>query len=300
MLHEYAIAPSLLSYWALTKRDYTEFLREYGLGSPRVVSCFPKTRSSKLRSYFLRNGPADSQSLQSQRYVVMVEKLLETLVVRENTAINDDEWEHQVLIENSRIPFNIILSKQSLGVDHSLTPDSMYDADSPWNHEVQKDIIRTKKGFSEAVYNMLRLSTKQVVIIDPYGWTDEATDLVTYLINNMSIHRVSSRLPYVQLFYKQHTKSPNASFVKKAILEGIETGMSLDVKVYELEETPNGDVFHNRCILTEHGGISTGHGIGVSEKEVHTDEAFLMKPRIYQKKWDQFIEGNNFTICSQA
>ena len=42
MIYEYALEPAVLTSWASNDRDYAEFLREYGLGTPRIVSSFPK------------------------------------------------------------------------------------------------------------------------------------------------------------------------------------------------------------------------------------------------------------------
>jgi len=70
--------------------------------------------------------------------------------------------------------------------------------------------------------------------------------------------------------------------------------------VLELREAENSDVCHYRCIVTEHGCVRAVHGIGVSGDELHTDEVILMKPKIYQKKWQQFIEKNCFEKASEA
>jgi len=72
------------------------------------------------------------------------------------------------------------------------------------------------------------------------------------------------------------------------------------LEVFGLIETENSDFFHNRCILTEPVGVIAGHGIGVSGDELHIDDVILMKPKIYQKKWQQFIEKNCFEKASEA
>ena len=109
------------------------------------------------------------------------------------------------------------------------------------------------------------------------------------------------------LFYKEKrgsgnsgNGSPSADHVRQQIFQGLTGGLSnIQLEVFELRETENNDVFHNRCILTEHGGVITGHGISVSGDESHTDEAILMKPKIYQKKWRQFVEKNCFQVVSE-
>jgi hypothetical protein len=41
----------------------------------------------------------------------------------------------------------------------------------------------------------------------------------------------------------------------------------LQFGVYELDDMPGHDVFHNRYLLTEFGGVSLGHGVDLSEKD---------------------------------
>lgn len=45
-------------------------------------------------------------------------------------------------------------------------------------------------------------------------------------------------------------------------MEGVQNNQAGDISVhvFELRESGGGDVFHNRCILTEHGGIKLGRG----------------------------------------
>lgn len=70
--------------------------------------------------------------------------------------------------------------------------------------------------------------------------------------------------------------------------------------MFELKENDDSDTFHNRCILSELGGIALGHGIGVSEDEQHSDEATVLEKAIYLKKWQQFVENSSFNVASKA
>jgi len=308
MIHEYALDPELLSIWAGNDRDYAEFLREYGLGTPRIISSFPKKKLSKLRSSLLRTGPANTESQQGRRYIEMVTKLIEAIVLREVPDNCNGSWGEAAKIENERLPFGVVLSSESIETAKNITPDNMHAPDSIWNHPDQMTIQRTNEGFQSAISNLTRLATRRIVIIDTYGWTTEAIAFTQFLINSVSEDRLSSAIPSITLFYKEKRGSdksgrgsPSAKHVKEQIVQGLDDDVSnIELHVAELREVAGNDVFHNRCILTEHGGVITGHGIGVSGEEEHTDEAILMRSAIYQKKWNQFIEGNCFEIVSQA
>jgi nucleoside-triphosphatase THEP1 len=308
VIHEYALQPSLLKSWATNDRDYAEFLREYGLGSPRLISSFPKQKVSKFRSYLLSEGPADEQSRDAGRYLEMVNKLLESLVFRNEFECLSPDWVENVKAENERIPFNVVLTENKVDVDECLTPDGMYVLNSAWNHKRQRDIKRTHEYLNQAVKNLLRLSKDKVVIIDAFGWTEKAISTIHSLIGQIFVNRVHSEIPELYLYYKEKVdrkattnSSPSASEVKSKIvqsLNGIEAG--LKINVVELRQLAGNDVFHNRCILTEHGGVSLENGIDLSNDPNHTDEIKLMEKEIYDKKWRQFVDDNCFEVVSES
>ena len=308
MIYEYAIEPTVLAAWASNDRDYAEFLREYGLGTPRLASSFPKKKVSKLRSYLLQHSPQDTQSLSGQRYTEMVTKLTESVVIRDVADPQTSVCSEAVISEDNRAQFGVILSSAAICAENNITPDSMYLPDSIWNHANQSNMQRTNAGLFSMIGNLVRLSTKYIVVIDPFGWSDEAIGFVRYMINSIHPNRLTDEFPKITLFYKEKrggknagSGSPAADHVKDRIVQGLDGGVGeLKVEVFELREAAGSDVFHNRCILTEHGGVLTGHGIGVSNNEVHTDEAILMQEEIYQKKLLQFVEEKCFDVVSTA
>lgn len=308
MIHEYALEPGLLKQWASDTRDYAEFLREYGLGTPRLISSFPKKKRSKLQSYFLAQAPSDENPMQLKRYVEMVHQLLDALVYRDGFECESSDWVKIIEQENDRAAFYSVLTLNEISVQNNLTPAKMYAPDSLWNHERQKSISRTYTSLSAVLHNQLRLATKKVAIIDAYAWNARAISTIQSLINEVFSGRVSSVIPEIQIFYKEKigtnnstSSSPAATHVRDEIIAGLsEPYRHVSIAVFELRQKGNGDVFHNRCVLTEHAGISLGHGIDLSNDEEHTDEANLMEKPIYDKYWDQFIENNCFEILSKA
>lgn len=307
MIHEYTIAPELLMKWAADDRDYDEFFEKFGLGHPRVVSSFPKKKATKFRSYFLRNGPADRGSQQGMRYVEMVTHMIESLVLRDDFFCNSTDWENDVITEDKRAPFYAVLSTKELNTPRSLTPDNMYLPNSIWKHKRQANISRTYESMSVYLKNILRISTKKVVIIDSFGWNARAIDVVCRMIDDILIDRIHSDIPEVTLYYKERLDknpskaSPAADSVEKKIQEGLSSDENLiNIKVVELKERTGEDVFHNRCILTEHGGVKLGHGIDLSKDPNHTDEIDLMEKHIYMKYWDQFVENLAFEVITES
>lgn len=301
MIHEYAIAPSVLACWAKNSRDYREFLREYGLGSPRILSSFPKAKATKLRGYLLALGPQDQDSIQGQRYLEMINIISEALVERPVLENVSDNWEEMMMNEHEHKPFNVIITNPKMDVDKGVSPSCMYDFGSIWSHVRQASIQRQAAPVVELLRNFLRYSTKQVVIIDPFGWTNEACVAIRELLRTIDQNRVNTKIPTVHLYYKRNNQnsSPLALHVKQKIMAGLILE-NFELQVSELKEIVGDDVFHNRCVLTEHGGALSGHGFSLSGEDAHTDDWFLLTRDIYEKKWQQFVEDCRFDIASQA
>lgn len=302
MIHEYALDPDVLAFWASSQRDYAEFMREYGVGTPRIFSSFPRQRGSKLRSYLLQRTPGTGDALQGKRFEEMVLKLAEEVVIREAGAPLEGTWPEIVRIENERLPFGAVLSSEVIQTQRNLTPANMYSPDSIWAHPRQAIINRTFLGFSSAIRDLLRLATESVVVVDAFGWTQPATVAMRHIINGVRAGRINSRIPSVVLYYKTRRAeaTPAADYVKAEILRGLTGFDPSRLFVFELDELEGGEVFHNRCILTEHGGIITGHGIGVTDRETQTDEIALMEMVVYQKRWDQFLKNNCYSVVSKS
>lgn len=308
MLHEYAVAPDLLKQWAANDRDYYEFFREYGLGSPRISSSFPKQKASRFISYFLREAPADEQSLQGRRYVEMVKHMAEALICREGIACEAGDWIQDVVNEDARFPFHAVLSPANLDSPRSLTPETMYAPGSVWKHVRQDTVQRRYKAIAPYLKDMLRLAKKKVVIIDTYGWNDRAVGFIGQLIGDVCTDRCHSNVPEILVFYKERVDrhnagnaSPAAAKIKADIENALPAGSSeINVHVTELREKPGEDVFHNRCILTEHGGVSLGHGVDVSENPNHSDEITLLERKVYENKWSQFIDSPCFEVVTST
>lgn len=303
MIYEYALEPALLTSWASDDRDYAEFFREYGLGSPRIISSFPKRKKSMLRRYLLENGPTDAQSLAAQRYIEMVQSIVEVLILRD-VQYDQASWVDDVVLENTRAPFDVILSLTEVQEQNSITPSSMYLQNSIWECCRQLSVTRTNEEFLSKISNMIRLSVKDIVIIDPFGYQDESIRLINDIASIVVQNRLSADLPVIKIIYKKNKRERSlsaASNVKGRIAELLtDEAKSLRFEIFAVRQIGDGDVFHNRCILTENAGVISGHGFTLTGNECHTDELTLMDEEIYQKKWGQFVDMNGFEVASEA
>jgi hypothetical protein len=308
MIHEYAIEPNVILSWASNSRDYAEFFREYGLGTPRIISSFPKSKAAKLRSYLLRQCPESSESLHGQRYIEIVQKIAEMTVQRECRSDRDEDWHQLVSSETNRLPFSVILTSEAIGIDRNISLPDLYAEGSIWNHERQKTVQRTAANMLAVISNLVALSSEKIIVADPFGWSEESIGFIQELIGFLLSRKLNSKTPTLHVLYKEKRGSagtgvgcPNAGYVKSQILSGVQPDYDGNMlSVVCLNEKPGSDVFHNRYILSELGGLMSGHGVGVTGNESHTDDIILLEESVYSKRWLLFTDESSYELVSKA
>lgn len=301
MIKEIAIDPDILIEWSQNRRDYRDFIEGYGIGTPRIISSFPKTKYKNLRKYLLRKTDQLSNDIDKLRYVSMVEKLQGNIYLRCNEVDSSREWQDLVLDELE--PFDIVIARERFNCDNVLTVSDITESDFLYlKHQVS--FKRTKEDLIQTVRGFLRLTMSEIVIIDAYAWKPNAIKTIKAIIGEVNDRKFKSTPVEVTVIYKELTHgspAPDAKFLKKEIAKEFESfpeGIELIIK--QLKETENSDTFHNRYILNDIGGISLGHGLDISDKEHTTDEITLLTKTNYRKRWRQFARDTDFKIVSLA
>ena len=82
MVYEFAIEPDLVATWG-TLPKYRYFMDNFGLGTPRIMSEFPKLKNWRRRVLQAASG---REGLEMQRITAMVNYLGEILVKRDEAA----------------------------------------------------------------------------------------------------------------------------------------------------------------------------------------------------------------------
>lgn len=301
MIKEIAIDPDVLIEWSQNIRDYRDFNEEYGIGTPRIISSFPKTKYKNLRKYLLRKTDQISNDIHKSRYVSMVQMLQNNIYLRCNEVDSSREWQDLVLDELE--PFDIVIARESFNCDNVLTVADIIESDFLYlKHQVS--FKRTKEDFLQTVRGFLRLTMSEIIIIDAYAWKPNAIKTIKAIIREVNDRKFKSKPVKVTVIYKELTHgspAPDAKFLKKEIekeFKSFPEGIELIIK--QLKETENSDTFHNRYILNDIGGISLGHGLDISDKEHTTDEITLLTKTNYEKRWRQFARDTDFKIVSLA
>ena len=302
MIYEYAIDPTVILKWADNARDYAEGIREYGLGTPRILSSFPKQKARKLRSSLLQLTPADEQSLHARRYVELVNALTDVTVDRSLDSDIPRDWCDGVVSTISKSPrFDLIITEEDERIPGSLRPSEVYSTDSPWNHPRQYSIERTWVDFSRVSLNFIRYAKGEIIIVDPYGWNERSLSVIQYVVCELKNRRLSKEKIIFTVLYKQKygKANPSSNVVLKRILSGIkDIPDSIEVHVKELDVGTDTDIFHNRYLLTSLGGMILGAGVDLSEDTNHTDDAILMDKDLYTRRWNQYVLDSKYLVVS--
>lgn len=298
MIKEFALDPALLLHWAKSERDFREFFREYGRGTPRHISSFPKKKFSKLRSYLIEKIDSLENEHAKLRYTEMVQALADGLACRSCDIPTTSNWVDLVQSENQIEPFDTILSSSEINLESALTLDNMYSSEL-WNIPFQLNIKRTQEDFLKHLDSFVKTTSNNLVFIDAFCYQNRSLDLISKLINQLEQRKLKENTVKVQIFYRENTNSKDVHHVKNKILANIKPKLNIDIQVNELRSSSGQDVFHNRYILNDCGGILLPYGFDLSDEECETDEAIILSKENYDKRWRQFIENPSFEVVNQ-
>jgi hypothetical protein len=290
MIYEYALDPLLFFDWAKSKRDYSHYIRLFGVGTPRFLSSFPKNKPAKWRSYVLSNAPENLSEVERLRVVELLLALSDKRVEREGYSFVDGKWIDGAVAEHTRVPFEGIFAKEKPAnpVAACFTADDTHGGSyDVWDKKHMLTPARTANALADAVANLLRLS-QQIVIVDPYGYKGSAIKSFDAFIQRMMINRVGAAKPQLTILFDG--SKARESFVYEKLVQHTQ---GFDLHVMGIKEKPDGEKLHNRYILTELGGVS--FGIGTDEGEAHhTDDLVLLDCETYLKRWDQYVVNSVF------
>ena len=289
MVHEYAVEPELIATW-INRKDGRYFVREFGLGSPRIISQYPG--SWKKRVWAAYNASADGNQSARKRMEVLIAKLSSVTTRRPDADWNQElAWLENASREHQRAPFHAILTRrESNGHPSILVADDVDETVPLWNHPHSVPVSRTPKQISRAVGEMLRIAT-DIVFVDPYfaphrpRFFNVIKECFRMCFEDRAVARPRLRIlssdidanGRFQLFEME---------CRKRLPRILPRGQK--VTICRLSERPGGQELHNRYILTEHGGVAFGTGLDEKEKAKTTDDLTLLDQDSYRLRWRQY------------
>ncbi|MCC1497998.1 hypothetical protein [Alcanivorax sp. 1008] len=291
MIKEYAIDPEIIFETAKDEKASRQLKKAFGVGRPRIASTFPKQKPQKWASFCRQFTPADILPMAQQRADALIDAFKDACVHRGGVISSGTEgWPDDVIAENQRLAFDVVLSNRELDLQNLLPLDQIDEEGSLWECEEQFQPQRTEEGLCSVVGNLLACS-KKIVVVEPYARNNRAIVSICAFIQTAFRNRRPSEPLQFQVLYRNDDGGERvADFILDQVsrrLGRIEYEFELTVK--GLIEYPRGEAIHNRYILTELGGVSFGYGTDVGE-EFHTDDVILLHKEMRQRRWDQYVE----------
>ncbi len=296
MIYEYALDPEMFFDWARSRRDYGHYMKMFGQGTPRIVSSFPKNKQAKWRSYVWSKAPLDLGEIEKQRVDELLREISSTRVQRDGYEFSDDSWLQSALIEHARRPFEgvFVRDKTAGATADCFSAEDTHGLDCAiWHKKSMLTPVRTADSLADAIGNLLRLSTK-VVVVDPYAYRGNAVNSYKAFIARMVSGRIGSARPELVIMF-------DADKSKARFLYGQLEGFcpDIDLRVIGIRERPSGEKLHNRYVLTELGGVSFGVGTDAGD-EHQTDDLALLDADSYKLRWSQYVQIPVFDFVDSA
>jgi hypothetical protein len=295
MLYEFAIEPEHLNQIAGSRRDCADFRRFFSVGSPNVVSDYPKLKNVRKTLRSLLDGSDTNRK-----------KLLEELIkflgviprVKREGAYDGSCWLRSMVQENERVAFDYVLSERS---DDRLKMISFQRlCENGVFYPSQLPVRRVAPEMAAAIANALRLASK-VVLVDPY-FNDRPSKWKPFIhfLDVATRERPGKPVDLEVQFGADKSKTAHPQYLaNKLQSEAPQLLQSCEVAFKSIRERAGSEKLHNRYVLTDIGGIFFGIGLD-EEDENHRDDVALLNDDLFKLRWEQYVEGVAFDTVARS
>ena len=288
MLYEYAVEPDCLKKW----QNFRYLIEHFGVSRGRLVSQFPK---DWVRQAY---GACSGFSFrQKQQLEIDLKRLKKGGLVRSGREYDKaTDWVANALLQFEKgRPFHaVIVDSYRDPSDDVLIADEITHDDPRWKVNQEIRVERTVDALGSAAADLLRIADRIILVDKMFKPTSERWRIL--LAKFVSLANVDRKKPPI---IEYHTKIDNDEYGKletertwdfqedcnRFLARLIPEGTSL--KVIRWDKRHLGDFFHERCILTDKGGIRIDWGLDVG-KPGETTLVSLMEDEIWRESWVDF------------
>jgi len=290
MIHEYALEPEFVASWhdRLLGRF---FIEQFGFGTGRVVSRYPKKWRKLVWDAFQAAFGAGAGEIERKR----VEELLARLTapeVRRPGCVWDDArgWLENAEWENERRPFHAILSRDNpRGRPNVVRADDVL-AGTPkaWLAPGSIVVERTAASMADGVASMLRSATR-IVFVDPH-FRAIRPEFNRPLSAFLQIVRAAGSQAAIELHTAERADAPPWDSFRRECEDYLPRIIpkSLTLAVRRWKNRVGGERLHNRYILTDVGGVQFGVGLDEGDPGA-TDDVTLLSAEAYRRRLEAYI-----------
>ncbi len=299
MIREFALEPELVASWT-DRRTCRYYLEQFGLGTGRIVSRFPKKWQRRVLQAFddsfnLQELSAEERGrlqVRQKRIEVLLVRLTEVMVQRRGHTWNPDEpWLTNALAEHARVAFDAILARApGAGVGEVLSEADCDNDHARWLAPRSRVVRREAPDLKDCVVSMLR-SCSEVIFVDPHFGPEKKRYLTTMrgFLRAVFNDRPGDPPRRVEI----HSASlATPEFFRSECVErlGRLIPVGATIQVWHLKARPACEELHNRYILTDLGGVSFGAGLDLGPRgQRGTDDVQILDRETYTHRWQQHL-----------
>lgn len=294
MLYEFALDPQVVFQITDTRRNFSDFQKSFSIGTPAVISDFPKMKD--FRKQVLIALADDMPESQKLMVVETLKFLSESPRVKRCTEYNQKlDWRSNVVSENERIPFDVVVCSDAEMNIGEISLDDMHEGYPEYPRQVL--VNRVTLEMTKAIQNMLRISSK-IVFVDPYFSTEDKNwnPFVNFIQAAKTRQPVSSI--EVEMLFRKGVRGITLDLVNKFKAEHADLLEGCSVTFKQIKERHAQQNIHNRYVLTDIGGVCFGVGLG-EEGFYSTDEISLLEKPIYNLRYNQYVRLDEFDVCEE-
>lgn len=282
MLHEYALDPGLITNW----KDFRYFVENFGISKGRLISRYPK--HWKRLVYESLNGCGD---VERKRIVEALTRIDIKLLARSNQWDETLDWLLNTEAEHLRNPFHAIIARANPNKNTAILIGDTIDDNTPlWKSETQEDIDRNASTMAACIATLLR-SCRELIFVDPHFGPENSRHrrpLLAFLETALK----DRTTPLIRVEYHALEKSQFDFFSKECndrLPAFIPNG--LEVRFKRWKTNPGGDLFHDRFILTDLGGVEFTVGLDIGNKGEKT-KVHILSDSSFLATWNKHVSSN--------
>jgi len=301
MLKEYAIEPACLNNW----QTFRYLIEQFGIPHGRLISQFPRKWEKQVYA-----ACSSFTFRQKNRLVDELKRLKKSGLVRSGREYdNSKNWVLNALSQaDKNLPFHAVIidsfTDPPTGV---LIAEEITNTDPLWKANLEVRVERTVDALSGAIAGLLKIADRIVFVDKMFEPASERwRNLLARFIALANTDR--KKLPILEY----HTKIDNDEYGKpeneriqdfqdecrRFLTHLIPEELSL--KIVRWDRHHHGDFFHERCILTDKGGIRIDWGLDTG-KPGETTLVSLMGDDVWKQSWANFqIDATTFKFVDEV
>ena len=288
MVFEYAVEPALVVTWA-DRRTGRYFRDKFGIGSPRLISRFPKRWKKRVWDAWKASEMENGGEVARRRMEELIQQLSEAKVERRRVVWDAERsWMENAI--GQEVPFHAILARHNPSGDPKVLVADELDESAPgWVAPHGRAVARRAETIADAVGGMLRIAT-DIIFVDPY-FAPGRRDFVRVVAacvragcNGRAVGPATVRI----LSSDREANGTHEHFrtgCRERLPREFPPGQAVVIR--RLGERTGGEKLHNRYILTELGGVSLGAGLDEREAGA-TDDLNLLDSDQFHRRWAQY------------